>query len=94
MLTGLPIGLLVGIFNMVLGKANNFRKDHEFLVYLLPVAGLIICYMYLHTKRNAYSGENLLKSEVQSAAENIPLYMILVVSIGSLLTTFFGGIKL
>ena len=91
MLTGLPIGLLVGIFNMVLGKANNFRKDHEFLVYLLPVAGLIICYMYLHTKRNAYSGENLLKSEVQSAAENIPLYMILVVSIGSLLTTFFGG---
>ncbi len=47
--------------------------------------------MYLKTERNAYSGENLLKSEVQSAVKDIPFYMTFVVFLGSLATTFFGG---
>lgn len=88
---GIPVGLLVGFFKIILSKANSFRGDHNYLVYFLPFAGLVICHMYLHTKRNAYSGENLLKSEVQNAAEDIPFYMMFVVFIGSLLTTFFGG---
>lgn len=48
--------------------------------------------MYLITKRNAYSysGENLLKSEVQSAAKDILFYMTFVVFIGSLLTIICG----
>lgn len=88
---GVPIGIIVGFFKQILSKANNFRSDNNFLVYFLPLAGLVIAYMYLHTKRNAYSGENLLKSEVQSAVKDIPLYMIPVVFMGSLLTTIFGG---
>lgn len=88
---GIPIGIIVGLFNKVLTAANTFRRDNEYTVYLLPIAGLIITFMYLRSKRNAYSGENLLKSEVQSAAKNIPFYMIFVVFIGSLLTTFCGG---
>ena len=87
----IPIGIIVGLFNRILLSANSFRKEHEYLIYFLPIAGVLITFMYLKTKRNAYSGENLLKSEVQSAAKNIPLYMTLVVFIGSLLTTFFGG---
>lgn len=87
----IPIGIIVGLFNRMLSAANNYRKDHEYLIYFLPIAGLIITFMYLKTKRNAYSGENLLKSEVQSAAKNIPFYMTFVVFIGSLLTTFCGG---
>lgn len=87
----IPIGLVVGLYNMILKAANSYRKEHEYLIYFLPIAGLIITFMYLKTKRNAYSGENLLKSEVQSAAKDIPFYMTFVVFIGSLLTTFFGG---
>ncbi|MCR1951148.1 chloride channel protein [Clostridium sp. DSM 100503] len=87
----IPIGIIVGLFNRMLSAANNYRKDHEYLIYFLPIAGLIITFMYLKTKRNAYSGENLLKSEVQSAAKDIPFYMTFVVFIGSLLTTFCGG---
>ena len=86
-----PIGVIVGLFNILLSWGNNFRKDHEFMVYLLPFAGLIITFLYLHTRRNAYSGENLLKSEVQSAAKDIPFFMSIVVFIGSFLTTLCGG---
>lgn len=88
---GISIGLIVGLFKKLLSYANNYREGHEYLIYFLPIAGVVISYMYVKTKRNAYSGENLLKSEVQSAAKDIPFYMIFVVFIGSLLTTFFGG---
>ena len=87
----IPVGLIVGFYNMVLTAANKYRKEHEYLIYFLPIAGLLITFMYLKTKRNAYSGENLLKSEVQSAAKDIPFYMTFVVFLGSLLTTFCGG---
>lgn len=86
-----PIGVIVGLFNILLSWGNNFRKEHEFMIYLLPFAGLIITFLYLHTRRNAYSGENLLKSEVQSAAKDIPFFMSIVVFIGSFLTTLCGG---
>lgn len=88
---GIQIGIIVGLFNRILSAANAYRKEHEYLIYLLPIAGILITFMYLKTKRNAYSGENLLKSEVQSAAKDIPFYMTFVVFIGSLLTTFCGG---
>ncbi|MDU0322555.1 chloride channel protein, partial [Clostridium butyricum] len=75
----------------ILTTANRYRKYHEYLIYFLPIAGVMITFMYLKTERNAYSGENLLKSEVQSAVKDIPFYMTFVVFLGSLATTFFGG---
>ncbi len=91
LIMGITIGIVVGYFNIILKYANDYRKKHNYLVYFLPLAGVIIAYMYIKTKRNAYSGENLLKSEVQKAAKDIPVYMMAVVFIGSILTTFFGG---
>ena len=88
---GIIVGLLVGLYNTLLSNANNFRKEKPWLIYFLPIAGILISYIYIKTKRNAYSGENLLKSEVQQAAKDIPFYMIIVSALGSLITTFFGG---
>ena len=87
----IPIGMVVGYYNIILTTANRYRKYHEYLIYFLPIAGVMITFMYLKTERNAYSGENLLKSEVQSAVKDIPFYMTFVVFLGSLATTFFGG---
>ncbi|MGG7202572.1 chloride channel protein [Clostridium butyricum] len=87
----IPIGIVVGYYNIILTTANRYRKYHEYLIYFLPIAGVMITFMYLKTERNAYSGENLLKSEVQSAVKDIPFYMTFVVFLGSLATTFFGG---
>lgn len=90
-LLGVLVGLIVGFFDIVLGKANTFRKEHNNIIYFLPLAGIIISFIYVHVERNAYTGENLLKSEVQKAAKDIPLYMVPVSFLGSLITTFFGG---
>ncbi|MDD6795396.1 MAG: chloride channel protein [Clostridiaceae bacterium] len=90
-LLGVLVGLIVGFFDTVLSKANSFRKEHNNIIYFLPLAGIIISFIYVHVQRNAYTGENLLKSEVQKAAKDIPLYMVPVSFLGSLITTFFGG---
>lgn len=92
-LMGIIIGVLVGFFKQILSLANYYRRQHESLVYGLPIAGFFISYLYVKVKRNAYSGENLLKSEVQQAAKNLPLVMIPTVMIGSLFTTFFWRIS-
>ncbi|MBP3907295.1 MAG: chloride channel protein, partial [Turicibacter sp.] len=74
-----------------LSLANQYRADHPWLIYGLPLAGILISYLYVKAGRNAYTGENLLKSEVMQASKDIPIYMVPLVFFGSLLTTFFGG---
>lgn len=88
---GVAVGISVGFFNKALKAANDYRESNEYIVYFLPLAGIAIAYMYVKVRRNAYSGENLLKSEVQKAAKDIPFYMIFVVFLGSFATTLFGG---
>ena len=88
---GIPVGIIVGFFKQVLSLANQYRADHPWLIYGLPFAGILISYLYVKAGRNAYTGENLLKSEVMQASKDIPIYMVPLVFFGSLLTTFFGG---
>ncbi|UUF07200.1 chloride channel protein [Turicibacter bilis] len=88
---GIPVGIIVGFFKQVLSLANQFRGDHPWLIYGLPLAGILISYLYVKAGRNAYTGENLLKSEVMQASKDIPIYMVPLIFFGSLLTTFFGG---
>lgn len=88
---GIPVGIIVGFFKQVLSLANQFHGDHPWLIYGLPLAGILISYLYVKAGRNAYTGENLLKSEVMQASKDIPIYMVPLVFFGSLLTTFFGG---
>lgn len=88
---GCAVGATVGYFNIILKQANDYRKENNYLIYFLPLAGVIIAFIYVKVKRNAYSGENLLKSEVVKASGDIPFYMSIVVFAGSLLTTLFGG---
>lgn len=89
--SGVFVGLIVGSYEIIVTRANSYRRDHENLVLLLPIIGMILSYVYVKVKRNAYSGRNLLKSEVINAAKDIPFYMIIVSYLGSLATTFFGG---
>ena len=51
----IPIGIVVGLYNMILKAVNSYRNEYEYLVYFLPIAGLIITFKYLKTKRNVYS---------------------------------------
>ena len=50
-LLAILIGIVVGLYNRILTAANTFRKEHDLLILLLPIAGVIITFMYLRTKK-------------------------------------------
>ena len=40
----IPIGIVVGYYNIILTTANRYRKYHEYLIYFLPIAGVMITF--------------------------------------------------
>ena len=70
LLTIVPISVLVGsvvaLFLWLLDLATVTRGDHPWLLYLLPVAGLIIVFSYRMAGKNAESGYNLILDEIHA----------------------------
>lgn len=84
-------GSLVAFFLVALDMATNLRWEHPWLLYLLPVAGLGIWYLYHHYGKNSERGNNLLLNEIQSPDAGIPRRMAPLVLASTLITHLFGG---
>ena len=93
------IGAVVGIFCgassagflFVLEWATAFRTSHEFIVYTLPVAGLLIGWFYERFGRSIEGGNNLIIDTIHDEGPEIPTRMAPMALIGSVLTHLFGG---
>lgn len=87
---GVMGGLLGTIFHISIDFATNLRENHSYLIYLLPVGGIVIAFMY-----NFFKGKGNIdiKRVFQSVRENkdIPLVMIPLIFIGALITHMLGG---
>ncbi len=87
-------GILVGgagtLFYFCLTVVTLIRQKHPWLIFLLPVGGLIIvaCYRLLHDERD--SGTNLVISAIHSD-DKLPLRMAPLIFLSTLLTHLFGG---
>ena len=92
---GAVVGVLCGassaLFLYLLGWATNFRNGHEFIIYTLPVAGLVIGWIYERFGRSMEGGNNLIIDTIHDEGPQIPLRMAPMVLIGSVLTHLFGG---
>jgi H+/Cl- antiporter ClcA len=95
----LSLGALVGVacgvasagFLLSLDWATHFRERHEFIVYFLPLAGLILGAIYDRWGRSIRGGNNLVIDTVHDDSPQIPLRMAPMVLIGTVLTHLFGG---
>ncbi|MBD3205873.1 CBS domain-containing protein [Candidatus Bathyarchaeota archaeon] len=89
------IGVLSGtasaIFLISLGWATNARIINPRLIYLLPLVGLIIGYVYNRYAGIAALGNNLVIEEIHSNKNQIPLKMAPLVYLGTVATHLFGG---
>lgn len=92
---GAAVGVLCGIasvlFLYLLQHATNFRTDHIWLVYTLPVAGLVIGWIYQRFGQSIQGGNNLVIDTIHDDGPKIPLRMAPMVLIGTVLTHLFGG---
>jgi H+/Cl- antiporter ClcA len=90
-LVGIACGASSALFLWLLELATNFRTHHELIVYTLPVAGLVIGWVYEKFGKSIKGGNNLVIDTIHDDGPEIPLRMAPMVLIGTVLTHVFGG---
>jgi H+/Cl- antiporter ClcA len=91
LIVGIAAGTLSAAFLTALNIATTFRDQHIWMLYLLPVAGLIIGLLYHHKGRGVERGNNLVFDTVHNPKDIIPFKMVPLVLTGTIVTHLFGG---
>ncbi|WP_339315226.1 voltage-gated chloride channel family protein [Paenibacillus sp. FSL R10-2734] len=92
---GSVVGLLSGtasaFFLKSLDYVTDVRLEHPWLLYLLPLGGVLVSFLYMRYGKNSAKGNNLIFEQIQDGTETIPLRMAPLVLFGTLVTHLFGG---
>ena len=84
-------GSLVALFLYLLDVATLARWNNEWLLYLLPLAGVAIVALYRFRGKNSEAGNNLVMDEIHKPGGGIPARMAPFVLLTTVLTHLFGG---
>ncbi len=84
-------GSLVAFFLWLLDKATLYRFGHPWLLFLLPVAGILIYFIYKWFGRNSEAGNNLIIDEIHEPGAGVPARMGPLVLLTTVITHLFGG---
>ena len=87
----LTVGSIVALFLWLLDWATHTRWANEWLVYLLPVAGVAIYWLYKLWGKNSEQGNNLIMDEIHQPGGGVPLRMTPLVLFTTIITHLFGG---
>lgn len=90
------IGVVVGIVDTVFGRGliaiSDFRTaNYKYLIPFLPVAGLLITWLYLRFSKLSLKGMTLVFEVGQEKRDSIPLALVPLVMVGTWITHLFGG---
>ena len=85
------VGSLVAFFLWLLDKVTILRYQNSWLLFLLPVAGVVIYFLYHYSGKNAEAGNNLIMDEIHEAGGGVPVRMTPLVFITTIITHLFGG---
>jgi len=88
---GISVGSATALFLSSLDFVTLFREQHSWIIYSLPVIGLLIGLSYNYLGKESVKGNNLLLETYQSPNATIPFLMAPLVLIATLLTHLAGG---
>ena len=87
----LTTGSLIAFFLWLLDLAIRFRLAHSWLLFLLPLAGVFIFFLYKTMGKNTEAGNNLIMDEIHEPGGGIPARMAPMVLLTTVITHLFGG---
>lgn len=91
----IPPAILAGsasaLFLWSLEHVTRLRWEHGWLLFLLPLGGLLVGMLYHWFGRSAEGGNNLIMDEIHEPGGGVPTRMAPLVLIGTLVTHLFGG---
>lgn len=85
-------GLIVAFFLWLLDFAIALRWNNPWLIYLLPLSGVVIKVLYQSYGKGTEAGNNLIINEIHdSTDEGVPLRMTPLIIFTTVFTHLFGG---
>jgi H+/Cl- antiporter ClcA len=90
-LIGILSGSASAFFLVALEWITLIRENNNWIIWLLPIGGLVIGLGYHYWGKAVVKGNNLLLEEYENPQQIIPLKMAPLVLFGTLITHIFGG---
>ncbi|AON54796.1 voltage-gated chloride channel family protein [Herbaspirillum seropedicae] len=84
-------GSASAFFLFALDWATHWRERHAWIIWLLPLGGFAVGWLYLHTGKPVEAGNNLLIDEIHDPRKVIPLRMAPLVLLGTVASHLFGA---
>ncbi|MFZ6647738.1 voltage-gated chloride channel family protein [Undibacterium sp. TJN25] len=84
-------GSASAFFLFSLEWATAWREAHPWLIWLLPLAGFAVGWVYLRFGKSVEAGNNLLIDEIHDPKNVIPLRMVPLVLGGTIVSHLFGA---
>lgn len=95
LLLSTAVGILAGsasaVLLLALDAATVHREAHRWLVWLMPIAGFAVGWIYLKLGQRVEAGNNLLIDEIHDPQKVIPLRMVPLILVSTVLSHLFGA---
>ncbi|HBJ1651588.1 voltage-gated chloride channel family protein [Clostridium botulinum] len=88
---GCLTGLVGALFLNSLEIATSLRNNNPWLLFLLPLGGALVSFLYSKYGKSSSRGNNLIIEKINTSNGEIPLRMASLVFIGTFITHLFGG---
>ncbi|OQP60176.1 voltage-gated chloride channel protein [Niastella vici] len=85
------VGSLVALFLWLLEKVTYLHWQHQWLLFLLPLGGVLIYFLYKYLGKNSDAGNNLIMDEIHQPGGGVPARMAPLVLAATVITHLFGG---
>jgi H+/Cl- antiporter ClcA len=89
--TGLITGTTSAVLLTALDWATGWREVHPWIIWLLPIGGLISGLLYYYLGKGVEAGNNLLLTEIQDPQQIIPWQMSPLVLLGTTIAHLVGA---
>jgi H+/Cl- antiporter ClcA len=94
-LLGIGVGIVAGFSAAALlaslSWATDTRVEHGWIVWFLPVAGLVTGCLYHYTGGRSAEGNNLIIDEIHEPRAGVPRRMAPLIFVSTFITQLFGG---
>ncbi len=88
---GILCGVVGAIFHISIEKVTDFRFENSWMIFFLPVSGLLIVLIYKLTKLAENTGTNDILYSVRHGDKPVSVLLGPAIFLGTLITHAFGG---
>lgn len=91
LLVGIVGGVVGSVFHESIDAVTHYRENNRWVMYLLPLGGLLIVWLYSLMPSKGKVDTNRVIDAVKKDDEKVPLIMTPLIFISTVITHFLGG---